>query len=88
MRPRSQWGFVAATVVPESGTAPGPARSASGGSIEIEFVGGARMWVTGAVDAATLKAAVAALSISNDPIQNAKPLAYINQRGAWPMPAS
>jgi transposase len=60
--PEQQMGFVAAMVVPESGTAPGRARSASSGVIEIEFAAGARMRITGAVDGATLKAVVAALA--------------------------
>ena len=50
-------GFVPARVVPGSGAAPGPT-----GVIEIEFAAGARMRITGAVDAATLKAVVAALA--------------------------
>jgi transposase len=54
--PAQQMGFVPAMVVPESGTTPG------GGAIEIEFAAGARMRITGAVDAATLTAAVAALA--------------------------
>lgn len=33
-----------------------------GGSIEIEFAAGARMRITGTVDAATLKAVIAALA--------------------------
>jgi hypothetical protein len=41
---------------------PGPVRPADGGAIEIEFAAGARMRITGAVDAATLAAAVAALA--------------------------
>jgi transposase len=50
-------------VVPESGPTPCPvAPPSSGGSIEIEFAAGARMRITGAVDAATLKAALAALA--------------------------
>ena len=58
-----QAGFVPAMVVPESETAtPGPAGPAGGGAIEIEFAAGARMRITGTVDAATLKAAVAALA--------------------------
>ena len=59
-----QLGFVPAVVVPEStGTAvPTPAALAGGGTIEIEFVAGARMRITGAVDQATLTAAVAALA--------------------------
>ena len=55
--------FVPAMVVPESG--PGasvPAGLAIGGTIEIEFVNGARMRLTGAVDSATLRAAVEALT--------------------------
>jgi transposase len=56
-------GFVPARVAPDSGVTPGPvAPASSGGSIEIEFAAGARMRITGAVDAATLKAAVAALA--------------------------
>jgi len=57
-----QMGFVPARVIPESGAAPGPVGAAGGGAIEIEFAGGARMRITGAIDAATLKAAVAALA--------------------------
>jgi hypothetical protein len=57
-----QAGFVPAMVVAESGPAPGPVGPAGGGAIEIEFAAGARMRITGAVDAATLKAAVAALA--------------------------
>jgi transposase len=55
-----QTGFVPVMVAPGSRATPGPVRSASGGVIEIEFAAGARMRITGAVDAATLKAAVAA----------------------------
>jgi transposase len=55
-----QPGFVPAMVVAEA--MPGPVRSAGGGAIEIEFAAGTRMRITGAVDAATLKAAVAALA--------------------------
>lgn len=57
-----QPGFVPAIVVAESGPTPCPVEPASGGSIEIEFATGARMRITGAVDAATLKAAVATLA--------------------------
>ncbi|MBR1092688.1 transposase [Bradyrhizobium manausense] len=57
-----QPGFVPAMVVAES-SAPYPvAPTSSGGTIEIEFAAGVRMRITGAVDAATLKAAVAALA--------------------------
>ncbi|WP_271609293.1 hypothetical protein [Bradyrhizobium sp. CCBAU 21359] len=56
-------GFVPAMVVAEAGPTPCPvAPASSGGSIEIEFAAGARMRITGAVDAATPKAAVAALA--------------------------
>jgi transposase len=57
-----QPGFVPAMVVAESGPTPGPVGPAGGGAIEIEFAAGARMWITGTVDAATLKAAVSALA--------------------------
>lgn len=58
-----QPGFVPAMVVAESGPAACPAAPASsGGRIEIEFAAGARMRITGTVDAAALKAAVAALA--------------------------
>ena len=49
-------------VVAKSGPTPGPVRPARGGAIEIEFAAGARMRIMGAVDTATLKAAVAALA--------------------------
>jgi transposase len=50
-------------VIAESGLTPCPvAPTSSGGSIEIEFAAGARMRITGTVDAATLKTAVAALA--------------------------
>ncbi|WP_087877621.1 transposase [Bradyrhizobium sp. ORS 285] len=39
-----------------------PVEPTGGGAIEIEFAAGARMRITGAVDEATLKAAVAALT--------------------------
>jgi len=58
-----QPGFVPAMVVAESGPTPCPdVPASSGGAIEIEFAAGARMRITGSVDAATLKAAVAALA--------------------------
>ena len=57
-----QVGFVPALVVAESGATPGPGGPAGGGAIEIEFAAGARMRITGTVDTATLKAAVAALA--------------------------
>jgi transposase len=57
-----QMGFVPAMVVPESRAMPGPVGPVSSGAIEIEFAAGVRMRITGAVDAATLKAVVAALA--------------------------
>lgn len=41
---------------------PGPVEPTRSGTIEIEFAAGARMRITGTVDAATLKAALAALT--------------------------
>ena len=59
----AQPGFVPAVVVAESGPTSCPVTPASsGGAIEIEFAAGTRMRITGAIDAATLKAAVAALA--------------------------
>jgi transposase len=58
----AQPGFVPAMVVAESGPTSCPVGPTGGGSIEIEFAAGARMRITGTVDAATLKAAVAALA--------------------------
>jgi transposase len=52
--------FAAISVAPER--QPLTTRSGACGTIEIEFAAGARMRITGAVDAATLKAAVAALA--------------------------
>jgi hypothetical protein len=46
----------------ESGPTPCSVAPAGCGAIEIEFVAGVRMRITGTVDAATLKAAVAALA--------------------------
>jgi transposase len=58
-----QVGFVPAVVVAQSEPPVSPPSAAiSGGAIEIEFASGARMRVTGGVDAAILTAAVAALS--------------------------
>jgi len=56
-------GFVPAMVVPQSESAMrARAGPAGGGAIEIELVSGVRMRITGAVDTATLRAAVAALT--------------------------
>ena len=57
-----QMGFVPAKVVPDPGVTPGLGGSANSGAIEIEFATGARMRITGPVDAATLAAAVTALA--------------------------
>jgi len=58
-----QIGFVPAMVVPEPEPAvPAPAGSSASGAIEIELASGARMRITGAVDGATLTAAIAALA--------------------------
>jgi transposase len=58
-----QIGFVPAMVVPESEPAvPAAAGSSASGAIEIELATGARMRITGAVDRATLMAAIAALA--------------------------
>ena len=60
--PEPQVGFVPARVVSGSRpTVPASDRPAGGGAIEIELAAGMRMRITGSVDAATLKAAVAAL---------------------------
>lgn len=57
-----QTGFVPAMVVAESGAPPGPIVPTNSGAIEIEFAAGVRMRITGAVDAATLTATIAALA--------------------------
>jgi transposase len=54
-------GFLPARVAPEAGPRTGPAGPAGSGAIEIEFAG-ARMRITGSVDAATLTAVVAAMA--------------------------
>jgi transposase len=58
LRARAQIGFAPVEIA--SGAA--PAGLCGGGAIEIEFATGARMRITGAIDAATLTAAVAALA--------------------------
>jgi transposase len=58
----AQIGFVPALVVPQSEPAvSAPTGLIGGGAIEIEFTSGTRMRITGAVDKATLTAAVVAL---------------------------
>jgi transposase len=51
--------FSAVTVVPEPGAAPAPAPPAA---IEVEFATGARMRITGPIDASTVRAMIAALA--------------------------
>ena len=58
LRARPQIGFAPVQVAAE----PAPARLGDGSAIEIEFASGARMRITGAVDAATVMATVAALA--------------------------
>jgi transposase len=56
-------GFVPATVVADAKPpVPAPVGPAEGGTIEIELTTGARVRITGTVDAGTLQATVAALS--------------------------
>jgi len=59
-RQDSEVRFAAVSIAPFLLPSTAPAESC--GSIEIEFAAGARMRITGAVDASTLKAAVAALT--------------------------
>jgi len=59
---RSQLDFVPAKVIADPLATSDPIGPACDGAIEIEFAAGTRMRITGAVDAATLKAAVAALT--------------------------
>jgi transposase len=56
-----QIGFVPATVIAESEPAIPASVPASSGTIEVEFASGARMRIAGAVDAATVTTAIAAL---------------------------
>ena len=58
LRARPRIGFAPVQVTCE----PAPAGAVGGGAIEIEFAIGARMRITGAVDAVTLTAAVATLA--------------------------
>jgi len=58
LRVSSQVGFAAVQIAPDTA----PVGLAGGGTIEIEFSAGARMRITGAVDAATLTAALAVLT--------------------------
>jgi transposase len=58
VRGRPQIGFAPVEIT----AGPAPAGLAGGGAIEIELATGARMRITGAVDGATLRAAIAALA--------------------------
>lgn len=54
--------FAPVTVMPEQPGAAAPARSAADGMIEIELASGARLRITGAVEAATVSAVIAAVA--------------------------
>ena len=58
LRAQPQIGFTPVRVAPDRGSA----EMVGGGAIEIELASGARMRITGAVDRATLTAAIAALA--------------------------
>jgi transposase len=62
----TQLGFVPAKLIPDPEVTPDRIGPASSGAIEIEFAAGARMRITGVVDASTVKAAVAALMDERD----------------------
>jgi transposase len=55
-------GFTAVTIAPEPGVAMSPAGTTSSGLIEIELPTGARVRISGAADAATVSAAITALT--------------------------
>jgi transposase len=59
---RAAPGFAAVTIAPEPGVAASPAIAALHGLIEIELATGARIRISGAVDAATVSAAISALT--------------------------
>ena len=61
-RQESEVEFAAVSVAPELPPASWTARAEPGGTIEIAFANGVQLRITGAVDPATLTAAVAALS--------------------------
>jgi transposase len=60
VRPQASPAFAAVRIASEAGAASG--LCATPGAIEIEFGSGARLRITGAVDAATVSAAVAAMA--------------------------
>jgi transposase len=59
---RAGEGFAAVTIAPELRAAASPAMAPSCGLIEIELASGARLRISGAVDAATVSAVIAALT--------------------------
>jgi transposase len=59
---RAEQGFAAVTIAPEPSLAAMPTSTPSGGLIEIELASGARLRISGAVDAATVSAVIAALT--------------------------
>jgi transposase len=59
---QAEQGFAAVTIAPELRAAASPVIASSGGLIEIELAGRARLRISGAVDAATVSAVIAALS--------------------------
>jgi transposase len=60
LRPEGELQFAAVSVTPEQPA--WPVHAGSGGTIEIAFASGVQLRITGAVDPATLTAAVVALS--------------------------
>jgi transposase len=59
---RAAPGFAAVAIAAEPSMAPSPTLATAGGLIEIELSTGARLRISGAVDAATVSAVIAALS--------------------------
>ncbi len=59
---RAAAGFAAVTIATEPGVARSPTLTPAGGLIEIELATGTRLRISGAVDAATVSAVIAALT--------------------------
>jgi transposase len=59
---RAAAGFAAVTIAAEPNGVRSPTLAPSGGLIEIEFASGARLRISGAVDPATVSAAITALT--------------------------
>jgi transposase len=59
---RTTPGFAAVTIAPEPSVAASPVNATSHGMIEIELASGARLRISGAVDAAIVSAALGALT--------------------------